>query len=281
MPNFLEDSDIDMVADQIDLEMTAEEEAQTLAQLAVSIADAPDLSDGGQIGEAYVIPMQGGVRQEKGRPTVRRAWSWNSTPTTLPLAWDNDGLEHDAARAYLRKRHCTCCKTSGFKGVQCPSCIKNNCGKCRNSTVRGNIIPCFYLREEEVPFPVNLFGDINCFLPFCVRQGDRGFKTQQDMIVHAETRHRLEWRAHLSSQQTDDKRELELLKEQIAVLMAAQLAGQASSEPNRKSPGRSPRQRTVKTPSKPRPNKQRVVSGTPERPLYISDKDKDKESSSV
>lgn len=265
MPNILEEIEVDSVIDVLEMEMTAAEEEAAFAQLSVP-DQVGDLGDGGMVGGVRLTPLQNGVKQEKGRAVTRRAWRWDGTESLLPLAWDTDGKRHDGARFHLLKRHCICCKFSGFRGVQCPACIKNNCTICRSSTVRGKIIPCYYLKEEDVPFPVRLYGSIDCFLVFCVRRGERGFKTEEDMRVHARTRHRMEYQAHLDSRQTEEAGELTTLREQVAMLTAAMLNGQA------------PREEVAAQPAKPRGRRKKaapVTAGTSEAPLYVSDKDQD------
>lgn len=265
MPKLLDD--IDPVEAELDLVMTEAEEQAALTKLAATGSGvAPDLSDGGMVGEVRVTPTLNGRKLNKGRPVARRAWMWDGTETVLPLAYNPNGKTHDGARHYLRKRHCTCCRFSGFTGVQCPQCVKTGCAQC-NSSLKGNtIIPCFYLKAEDVPFPVKFYGNVDCFLPFCQRKGKLGFKTEQDMRLHAQTRHRLEWQAHLSTLHTDKDAEIEALRQQVAALNAAVLTrGLPQGEVADNAPA----------PAKP-PKKE--VTGTPEAPLYVSDKDKRKAS---
>ena len=190
-----------------------------------------DLSDGGIVNGAKLRP-NADKRITQGRPAARRAWTWNGTETVLPLAWNPDGNRHDGARHYLLKRHCLCCHAGGFFGRQCRACVQNNCQKCRASTdtvteqvlengktVRGWIIPNFYLRKDDVPFQARFYGGVDCFLQFCPRRGTRGFLTEQDMRIHARSRHRMEYQAHIESQTANRSDQVETLQKRVDDLM--------------------------------------------------------------
>ena len=101
---------------------------------------------------------------------------------------------------YLLKRHCMCCGEGGFRASQCPKCVASYCVRCNSSTTPDKLIATFYLRLDEVPYPVDPYGDIDCFLGQCVRRGASGFKTDQDMRMHARLRHRMEYQTFLESQ---------------------------------------------------------------------------------
>lgn len=209
-----------------------------------------DLAHGGQVGAAELYPTEGGVRQALGRPNAIRFWTWNGTESLVPLAWDKAGKVHDAGRAYLLKRFCLCCHTGGFKpdqkrGIRCPNCEHNRCSRCNSGldretvnvlgsgdSIKGWIIPNFYRRKEDVPFPERFYGDIDCFLVSCVRRGGMGFKTEQDMRMHARSRHRMEYQVHQEIEQATRADELESLRAQVAALTVAQLQGQASQAPS-------------------------------------------------
>ena len=148
---------------------------------------------------------------------------FDGTETMLPLAWDTDGRTHDNARKYLTKRHCLCCHSAGFRGVTCPVCIRNNCPKCLGRPDKEVIIPCFYLRKDDVPFPVKFYGDIDCFLQFCTRKGGQGFKSQEDMRIHARSRHRMEYQAYMETLQADKADEVDKLREQVNLLLGNQI----------------------------------------------------------
>ncbi len=224
MPKVLEAEQIDQEQAQVDEQLTAAEEQQlsvALSPLAPGVT-APDLSDGGQAGGAMLYPTQGGVKQDKGRATVRRAWMWDGTESMLPLAWNPDGTQHDNARRYLLKRHCLCCNTGGFRArpgqrAQCPNCVKNNCMVCHSSTDPSKIIASFYLTMEAVPFPKNVYGQIDCFLPTCTRRvsNGAGFKTDQDMRMHARTRHKLEYESHMEGERASRTDEIEVLRQRL------------------------------------------------------------------
>lgn len=253
MPKVLEAFEIDTANEEVDLQMTrAEEEATQRAFSPISHSQqVQDLSDGGMVNGMRVTPMRDGRKITKGRAAVRRAWMWNGTESMLPLGWNPEGTRHDGARPYLLKRHCLCCHVAGFRGPQCPACVKNNCLKCASSTdtwteqvamngrvIRGYIIANFYLSKEQVPFPTNFYGSIDCFLPMCQRRGSLGFLTEDAMRIHAGFKHRFEYRAHLEAEQSSRTSEIDTLKQQINALMlervqekAPVLAGGAPDAP--------------------------------------------------
>lgn len=213
MPRLLEESEIKDAA--VDAELDAN-------PFVISSGQAPDLTDGGVVNGVRVRPARDrSVTQ--GRPAARAAWMWNGTATTLPLAWDPDGKNHDGARRFLLKRHCLCCGRGGFKG-SCPYCRKAGCANCAAGTDPKKIIPCFYLKKEDVPFPQRFYGSVNCFLPFCPRRDGRGFQTQEDMRMHARSRHRMEYQAHLDTLAANRQDELDYVKQQLSVLLAERSA---------------------------------------------------------
>lgn len=221
-PNILEETQVDTEAEHLDATMTAAEELEAVQRFAPQ-GEAGDLSNGGSFGGVRVAPQPADGRSinfrdrtpQKGRPSARRAWMWNGTESLLPLSWNPEGTQHDGGRRYLLKRFCLCCKQGGFRGVQCPNCAKTSCSRCASSTSRKMVIPLFYLKKESVPFPERFYGAIPCFLPLCVRTGDRGFRTEEEMRMHASSRHRKEYEAHretLAARRTDD---IEKLREEL------------------------------------------------------------------
>ena len=180
---------------------------------------APDLSDGGMVNGVRVRPARDKT-VTKGRPAARRAWMANGTETLLPLAWDTDGKNHDYGARYFRKRLCLCCQRGGFKGRQCPDCVKKNCSLCNSSSNPKKIIPCFYRRRADVPFPTKFYGSIDCFLVGCIRRDSQGFLTQADMRLHARSMHKLEYQAHLESLEIDKKDEVTELRRRLDDLMS-------------------------------------------------------------
>ena len=206
MPRILREDEVDLESEVLDGVMTAAEEAETRVKFGQPVAPSGDLSDGGQVGIAKIFPTQGGKRILKGRAVARRAWMWDGTETLLPLSWDPAGKRHDGARSYMTKKHCLCCGTSGFRD-ECRTCIGRNCNGCGAGTDKKKLIPCFYLRKELVPFQQKFYGEINCFIPICPRQGSQGFKTEEDMRMHARTRHRMEYatRQEIFAQQKSDE----------------------------------------------------------------------------
>lgn len=226
MPKLLIESEVDPVAEQVDRDMMEVGEATELAQHKFDPNKRyDDLSDGGSVGDVRVIPVgkSGRVifdekRREPGRPSARAAWTWDGRPTTLPLAWDRAGKQHDGARKYLMKRHCSQCKFSGFYGRSCPSCKK--AGRPQKP---GGILPAYYLRESDVPNPTQPFGAVDCFVQECVRRDEFGFKSNRQMRQHAMTKHRIEYRAFMDDEAASKTSEIEGLKAQLDVVMKAQL----------------------------------------------------------
>lgn len=193
---------------------------------------APDLSDGGVVNGVRVRPARDKT-VTKGRPAARRAWMANGTETLLPLAWDTDGKIHDSGARYFKKRLCLCCQRGGFKGSQCPDCVKKGCSLCNGSSDPKKIIPCFYRRKQDVPFPTRFYGSIDCFLAGCVRRGGQGFLTNADMRLHARSNHKLEYQAHLESIEADKKDEVTELRQRLDTLMANMSQG-AAQPPKRR-----------------------------------------------
>ena len=112
------------------------------------------------------------------------------------------------------------------------------------------IIPCFYLRKSQVPFPQRFFGEIACFLPFCPRQGSKGFKTMEDMRMHARTRHRMEYQAHMETIAANKADELDVLRARLDRLMDSRPEQPEQwevppSEVSRKKPYFTPEQRAA------------------------------------
>ena len=191
-----------------------EEESWSLG----STDGAPDLSHGGMVNGVRVRPARD-KNVERGRPAARRAWMANGTESLLPLAWDPDGLVHDSGARYFRKRLCLCCHRGGFKGTKCPACVKNDCSLCDGSADRKKIIPCFYRRLEDVPFPSKIYGSIDCFLVSCIRRGKLGFLNEVDMRLHARSRHKLEYQAYTEALAANKTDEIAELKQRLDTLM--------------------------------------------------------------
>lgn len=239
MVKVLEATEIDPL-EELNVAMTPEEEAEAMNKFA-PVDNPGDLSDGGMVGGVKLTPMSGwgGTPLQQGRPAALRAWMWNGTESMLPLAYNPEGTQHDYAMHYRRKRHCLCCGTGGFfitrRSPGCPNCIKINCDQCRASTdttkahelasgktIKGWIIPNFYLSKEQVPFPVRFYGSIPCFLEFCPRRGMRGFLTYQAMVMHADSLHRMEWRAELQAQASARTDEVETLRRRLDAMQVNQ-----------------------------------------------------------
>mgnify|MGYP001587766769 FL=1 len=231
MPALLDEKQIDYLGEEVDVQLTAEEEAFE-TQRYRSTGVAPDLADGGTVNGVRVRPNRD-RSITKGRAVARKAWMWNGTESVLPLAWDPEGKIHDGARRYLLKRHCLCCGVSGFRARQCPACVKNECNLCGGSTDPKKVIPCFYLRQSQVPFPSKVYGSINCFLASCIRSGARGFLTQEAMRMHARSRHRTEYQAHLETVAASRVDEVQTLREQVAILMQRQISTSAIESPKK------------------------------------------------
>ena len=213
MPKLLEADEVDVLSEETDA--VIEQESWSLG----STDYAPDLSDGGTVNGVRVRSAKD-KKIKKGRANARRAWMWNGTETVLPLMWDTDGKTHDEAKRYLLKRYCRCCKFAGFKGRYCPKCVDTGCSICKGSSDPKQVIPCFYLRKDDVPEPSRFYGSIDCFLPQCARTGGRGFLTQEDMRMHARSRHRAEYAAHLEVQAASRTDEVADLRKRLDDLMA-------------------------------------------------------------
>ena len=221
MVKLLDETTVDQTETQVDADIAAADMAAAQA-LFPSNAQAPDLSDGGVVNGAKLTPMQAGQKMTHGRAAARRAWTWDGRESLLPLGWNNEGTRHDAARPYLLKRHCMCCGDSGWRGAQCRKCVESYCTQCNASTQPEKIIANFHLNQEDVPHPAKMFGDINCFLEMCQRTGDKGFKTPQDMRMHAITRHKKEYQAYQDAQRGGQSTELAELRTMVLQLQAQQ-----------------------------------------------------------
>lgn len=248
-PRLLEENEIDREADALESSMTAAEEREAKAQFAslwAPTGNAPDLSDGGMVNGARLRPTLNGRPVARGRAAARRVWMWNGTESTVPLAWNPDGTRNDGGRSYLLKRYCLCCTAGGFRGLRCPACVKSNCDRCRASTsqepqilpngkkVQGFLIQNFYLSKEEVPFPARFYGDIDCMFDFCPRRGGRGFKTEEDMRMHARSRHRTEYQVRQETLGAQRASELEDLRRQVAQLTEQALTRGPAVVPQRR-----------------------------------------------
>lgn len=226
MPKLLSEAEIDPVAEQIDRDMmeSGEDIVNPVHKFDPN-ASVGDLSDGGNVGGARLVTagQSGRVsfdkeKREPGRPNARRAWTWDGRETTIPLAWDTAGKQHDGGRKYLMKRHCSICNFSGFYGRVCPDCRKK--GRAQSP---GAMTPAYYLKFSDVPVKQQFFGKVDCFYPLCVRRGQYGFKSDTEMRQHAASKHRMEYRAYMESQNARDKSEMDALKQQVAALVTAQI----------------------------------------------------------
>lgn len=223
MPKAVTDAEIDPIAEEVDLQMMETGEEIGIPQHKVDIeGNFGDLSNGGSVGSAEVIPVGKSGRvifdkklREPGRPTVRQVWMWNGTPSTIPLAYESTGKRHDGGRRYLLKRHCTVCLYTGFLGPICPQCKKDG-------RELAPPIAAFYLKKSQVPKPATYFGNVDCFVPTCIRRGQYGFLDEMRMREHAMSKHSREYRAFQDSQQASSVKEIEMLREQVHSLMMAQ-----------------------------------------------------------
>ena len=117
-------------------------------------------------------------------------------------------------------------------GRQCPDCVKKRCSLCNSSSDPKKIIPCFYRRKEDVPFPTKFYGEIDCFLMGCIRRGTQGFLTQADMRLHARSMHKLEYQAHLEGLEIDKQTEVATLREELRAM--GQLVMSRPAEPQKR-----------------------------------------------
>jgi hypothetical protein len=244
VPRLLQASAEDLLGDEVDVEVTEAEEREMRGRFNPPVQGPtdPDLSDGGRYGAAKVTPYVNGRPAAKGRPAARQAWTWEGSESVLPLAWNPDGTVHDGGRRYLAKRVCLCCRTAGWKpsaryNMRCPQCASTNCTKCQagadqsrswkddnGKAHRGEVVPCFYLRKEQVPFQVKFYGSVNCFLETCRRRGGLGFKTEADMRMHATGVHAGEYKIWQEMAAAAKGDEVANLREQVNQLMMAMTA---------------------------------------------------------
>ena len=221
MPRLLE-------PDTVEEQDSIEEESWRLG----STDGTPDLSDGGVVNGVKVRPARDKT-VTRGRAVARMAYNANGTESQLLLAYEPNGKNHDSAAAYFRKRLCLCCRRAGFKGQQCPDCLKRNCSLCNGSRDPKKIIPCFYRRREDAPFAVPIYGAIDCFLVSCVRRGELGFLTETDMRLHARSNHRMEYQAYTESQAASKVDEVAELRKRVDDMMASMARASAQPQPQR------------------------------------------------
>lgn len=230
-----------------------------------------DLSNGGSVNGVVLTPMRDGKAVMTARANAIRAWRWDGAESTLPLGWNTRGTKHNGARPYFLKRLCLCCRAGGFVKARCPVCVRSSCTRCQGGTKQGQLIPVYYAREEDVPYPTKFYGEIPCFLETCSRQGTMGFKSEQGMRMHGRSRHRVEYQVWQEVKAASRSDELETMRQQIAALMAAQVQGAAApSQPIAVAAAQ-----TIAPPSQPQPTahksgmsperraafKQRMVAG--------------------
>lgn len=236
MPRVLEPTDMDAVEQQAEEVATAEEiAAEERRFMRTPQEQIGDLTDGGTVHGARLYPTRDGIAQLHGRAAAIRAWRWDGAETVLPLAWNPQGTRNDGGRAYFLKRYCTCCGYAGFKTRYCPTCVRTHCTNCNGSTEPKKIIRAFYRHKEDVPFPQRFYGDINCIIAGCPRRDGRGFKTEQDMRVHAMSKHRMEYRAYLEVEAAKRSDEVEELRRELAEVRAVALKRPPSIRGNRRS----------------------------------------------
>ena len=209
-PRAITEAEIDPIAEQVDRDMTETGEEVGVAQHKFS----PEVIPVGASGQVIFDKRL----REPGRPTVRAVWTWDGRPSMIPLAYTPSGKQHDGGRKYLLKRHCTVCNNTGFYGQVCPQCQKD--GRRLAPPTRA-----FYLRREDVPHQETFYGVVDCFVPACVRRGEYGFLNEAQMRQHAMSRHRMEYRAFMDSQQNRNENELAALRAQVTALTAAALQG--------------------------------------------------------
>ena len=228
-PKVMTEAEIDPIAEEVDQQMMETGEEIGIAQHKVDLSgNFGDLSNGGRVGQAEVIPVGESGRvifdkrlREPGRPTVRAVWAWDGRPSTIPLAYEPSGKRHDGGRKYLLKRHCVVCNNSGFYGRACPACVKDG-------RELAPVVPAYYLRQSQVPKQGTYFGMVDCFVPACVRRGKYGFLDEPQMRQHAMSRHRQEYRAFQDSQQARSDKQVAQLQEQVNALLLAQINGRGA-----------------------------------------------------
>lgn len=214
MPVLLEDSQVDLEAEALDAVMSDTEVSEATSRLHAPPRQVEDIRDGSR-----------GNRVSRGRAVARRAWRYDGTESLLPIAWNPEGTRNDGGRSYMSKKHCLCCTTSGFRGGVCIRCIRSNCVGCRAGTDKTKIIRLYYLSKDQVPFPLKFHGDIDCFLPSCPRKNGMGFKTGEEMRMHAGKRHRMEYAARQEEAAAVKSDEVAELRRQLDDLKNLMLQG--------------------------------------------------------
>ena len=225
MPKYLSPNDVDPIAEEVDRILVDEGEDVTSPVHKFDPNQVGDLSDGGNVGGVKVVPTgaSGTVnfdKPEQGRPNAREVWTWDNRASTIPLAWNAAGNQHDGGRRYLLKRHCVTCNFSGFFGRRCPACRKAN-------RPQGGITPAFYLRQKDVPMAQVFFGKVDCLIAGCIRHGEYGFKSQVEMRQHAMSKHRMEYRAYQDQEASTKDTELVSLRQRLDALTNAALVAPA------------------------------------------------------
>lgn len=218
MPRFIKPEEEALEPDTTPEYMTEAEVQAAFAEINQRPENVGDLTDGGKFGIVDIYPTQEGKKVSRGRAVAYHAYMWNGSETVLPLAYTPGGRRHDGARHYLRKRKCLCCGDAGFEGL-CKRCVRNGCTRCKSGHDKSKNIACFYLKIEDVPFPQNVYGDVDCFLPTCPRRGKFGFKTEQEMRIHATHRHSVQYQAHLQTEEAHKQSEVDRLQDQVNSLL--------------------------------------------------------------
>lgn len=174
-------------------------------QLSVDALEGVKNDQGGtiqhQAGTVTVTPngygdeLRKGVRQRadpgsyNARPSSLQMFAWNGVPSNVPIAYGPGGSSPTISR-YLRKRHCNTCMHNGFIGRACTQCGS------------ADVVSFYYLNYEQVPVKTNFYGKIACLcsqsgemIGECPRSGEfvngayTGFLSQQQMLMHASSKH--------------------------------------------------------------------------------------------
>jgi len=177
----------------------------------------------------------GGNRVSKGRNVSRPGWRYDGTPSVLTISWNPEGTRSDNGREYLKKKICLCCNEAGFKLPSCPKCIRINCSSCSMGRDKAKVIRLYYTRLEDVPHPRNVKNVVDCFLPSCTRKGIVGFPTLEAMLLHARSKHRMEYASFREAEEMRKSTEADDLRKRVDELTSLLLRnGQAPGESPKK-----------------------------------------------
>lgn len=201
------------------------------------------------------------LQRYEARPSAITLYSWNGSPSEVPIAYKAGGTDPSISR-YLRKKHCNACSHAGF--------ITPYCTKCGSQ----DVIRYYYVDYDQVPVKTNWYGAVPCLCSpagemagDCPRDGTTrdnqltGFLHKQQMLMHATSKHPREygiWRDTMGvAAPQPESGAVVALRGEIAELRAMLTVDKRPEDEGPTDAVRSP-----------------GAVGTPEAPLYTSDKPK-------